>query len=169
MQSNKIIKKVKRKLSSMQDVAKDSLIDEKDSQESGELSIDLKIQMNLTESFDSMVSSIESEYKRKDYSKEEIEEEILSQFLDGEYAEYIDREEIESKVYKEFKYSAEVDLDVGDIDISLNVGSRDVNTVEEARKKVENVILDVRAVFKFRLNYELIDKIKKEIVKNILA
>lgn len=169
MQSNKIIKKVKRKLSSMQVVAKDSLIDEKDSQESGELSIDLKIQMNLTESFDSMVSSIESEYKRKDYSKEEIEEEILSQFLDGEYAEYIDREEIESKVYKEFKYSDEVDLDVGDIDISLNVGSRDVNTVAEARKKVENVILDVRAVFKFRLNYELIDKIQKEIVKNILA
>jgi hypothetical protein len=41
--------------------------------------------------------------------------------------------------------------------------------VAEARKKVENVILDVRAVFKFRLNYELIDKIQKEIVKNILA
>lgn len=168
MKSKLVTEKVIKKLSNFKTIAKDELINSKSSQESGSLSIELKIKMDLTKEFDELVKEVTNDGKRMDKSDEEIEEEILSKFEDGDYAEKIKKEEIEQKVYKEFKYSEEVDIAVRDIYLSLDVGGTSVKNVEEARKKVENTIINIEAEISYSLNYVLVDKIQKEIVKKVL-
>lgn len=159
--------KVKLKLSKKD---KNEIYDEKATQDSGSLKIDLKIKMDLSESFDTMVREITNDGKRSNKSEEEIEEEILGNFEDNSYAEYIKTEDIETKVYKEFKYSSEVDLSIRDLYIGVNVGSTSsVKSVAEARKRAENAVIEIEAHFSYSLNYELVGKIQKEIIKNLLA
>jgi hypothetical protein len=167
MKSLDITEKVKRKLSHFKIISKGELIKEDSDQESGELNIDLRIKMDLTESFDQMVKEVTNEGKRMDKEDKEIEEEILSKFEDGDYADFIKKEEIEDKVYREFKYSEEVDLAIKDIYLSLDVGATTVKNVAEARKKVEGAVIDIQANFSYSLNYELVGKIKKEIEKRV--
>lgn len=168
MKKTTITEKVKKKLSHFKIVSKGELIEEDSDQESGNLTINLRIKMNLTESFDQMVKEVTNEGKRMGKEDKEIEEEILGKFEDGDYADFIKKEEIEDKVYREFKYSDEVDLSIRDIYLSLDVGGTSVKNVEEARKKVEGLIVDVQADFSYSLNYELVDKIKKEIEKRVI-
>jgi hypothetical protein len=169
MKSRILAEKVKRKLGYFKINSKDELTSEKESQESGNLEIDLMFKIDMSESFDELVKDITNDGKRSGSSEEEIEDEILSRFNDGDFANYILEENIASKVYKEFKYSEEVDLGLGQISTSFfNMDFKSVKTVEEAREKVKNVKLEVSVSFPYSLSYELIDKIKKELTKNFL-
>lgn len=161
-----IAEKVKLKLSKKDK----NEVEDQSRQDSGSLQMNLKIKMDLSESFDLMVKDITADGKRSGKSEEDIEEEILGSFEDNSYADYIKTEEIENKVYKEFKYSDELDLSIRDLYLSINVGSTSsVKNVEEARKRVEDAVIEIEANFSYSLNYELVDKIKKEIIKNLLA